>query len=61
MIDDYSTYHDIALKVKVHPRTIARLVCRLEKKKLLTPYRPTKTIVRLSPSDVQIILQHHYA
>ena len=58
---DYSTYHDIAQKVKVDPKTIARLVCRLEKFKLVRPYRPSRTIVRLSPEDVKIVLAHHYA
>lgn len=58
---DYSTYQDLAQRVKVDPKTIARLVCRLERLRLIQPYRPSKTIVRLSPKDVLTVLQHHHA
>lgn len=53
----FYTYQDLAAVWQVHPKTVSRWVLRLEKKRGLVVFRPTRTTIRLSEDNVTFLMQ----
>ena len=49
------TYQEIAARWQTHVRTVRRWVCALERQKLLSPLRPTRTTMRLTQEQVDTL------
>lgn len=54
------TYQDIAAQVQLHPRTVSRMICRLERARKLKLFRASKRTVRLTDSQLEIFFTLHF-
>lgn len=56
MIAELWTYHDLAARLKVSPKTLSKWICAMEAAGAIAPWRPTRNTVRLSEADIACLL-----